>query len=52
MVRSINEIGQVMGELTIAEFVESEVILNVLGDIGVNCAQGNAVGNSRLITMN
>ncbi len=52
MVRSINEIGQVMGKLTIAEFVESEAILNVLRDIGVNYAQGYAVGNSRLITMN
>lgn len=52
MVRSINEIGQVMGKLTIAKFVESEAILNVLGDIGVNYAQGDAVSNSILITMN
>jgi hypothetical protein len=48
----INEIGQIMGKHTIAEFVESEAILNVLRDIGVNYAQGYAVGESILITMN
>ncbi len=44
MVRSINEIGQVMGKETIAEFVENEAILAVLRNIGINYAQGYAIG--------
>jgi len=44
MVKSINEIGQVMGKKTIAESVESEEILSRLRKLGVNYAQGYAVG--------
>ncbi len=44
MVSSINQIGQVMGLKTIAEFVESEDILNELLDIGVDYAQGMWMG--------
>ena len=40
MVNSINEIGQVMGMQTIAEFVESEEIKMSLKEIGVDFAQG------------
>lgn len=40
MVKSINEIGHVMGKMTIAEFVESDAILQRLKDIGVNYVQG------------
>jgi EAL domain-containing protein (putative c-di-GMP-specific phosphodiesterase class I) len=40
MVRSINEIGHVMGIKTIAEFVENEQIIDVLRDIGVDYVQG------------
>ncbi len=40
MVKAINEIAEVMGMQTIAEFVENEAIFNVLNDIGVNFAQG------------
>ena len=47
MVRSINDIGHVMGKLTIAEFVESEEILESLREIGVNYAQGYAVSAPR-----
>ena len=43
MVKSINEISQVMGKQTIAEFVEDESILKKLSDIGVDCAQGFAI---------
>ena len=39
-VKSINEIGHVMGRKTIAEFVESEAVLDKLRAIGVNYAQG------------
>jgi diguanylate cyclase (GGDEF)-like protein/PAS domain S-box-containing protein len=44
MVKSINEIGKVMGKHTIAEFVESEAILAKLREIGVDYVQGFATG--------
>ena len=47
MVEVINHIGHVMGKLTIAEFVESEEILQALREIGVDYAQGFAVGRPR-----
>ena len=47
MVKSINEIGHVMGKKTVAEFVDSEAILNSLKVIGVDYAQGYAVGKPR-----
>ncbi|MEE9339193.1 MAG: EAL domain-containing protein [Methylococcaceae bacterium] len=40
MVKSINEIGQVMGKKTIAEFVEDQKIVDILKEIGVDYAQG------------
>ncbi len=40
MVKSINDIGQLMNKKTIAEFVEDEIILNKLKEIGVDFAQG------------
>ncbi len=44
MVKSINEIGQVMGMETIAEFVENDEIKGMLKAIGVNYVQGYGVG--------
>ncbi|MEW8492490.1 MAG: EAL domain-containing protein [Candidatus Thiodiazotropha taylori] len=44
MVKSINEIGHVMGMQTIAEFVENDDIKNYLVDLGVNYAQGYGIG--------
>ena len=43
MVKSINEIGHVMGKKTMAEFVESDAILNKLRQVGVDYAQGYAI---------
>lgn len=43
MVRSIKEIGHVMGKLVIAKSVESEAVLQKLREIGVDYAQGFAV---------
>lgn len=43
MVKSINEVGQVMGIKTIAEFAASESIIQSLRDVGVDNAQGYAV---------
>ncbi|MEE8365998.1 MAG: MASE3 domain-containing protein [Gammaproteobacteria bacterium] len=44
MVKSINEIGQLMGMQTIAEFVENDEIRAMLKTIGVNYGQGYALG--------
>jgi len=40
MVKSINEIGQIMGKKTVAEFVENQAIADVLTKLGVDYAQG------------
>jgi len=50
MVKSINDIGHVMGKQTVAEFVDDAVILSALRDIGVDYAQGYAVGEPRHIS--
>ncbi|BAO43552.1 EAL domain-containing protein [Thiolapillus brandeum] len=44
MVRSINEIGQLMGKKTIAEFVANQKIMDQLKMIGVDYAQGFYIG--------
>ena len=43
MVESINNVGHVMGLHTIGEFAESQDIIEVLKDIGVDYAQGYGV---------
>ncbi len=47
MVKSINEMGHVMGKLTVAEFVEKEPILLKLREIGVDYAQGYSIARPR-----
>lgn len=49
MVESINHVGHVMGLHTIAEFAENEDIIRVLGEIGVDYAQGYGVAKPELI---
>jgi EAL domain-containing protein (putative c-di-GMP-specific phosphodiesterase class I) len=44
MVRSITDIGHVMGKKVVAESVESAAVLARLKDIGVDYAQGLALG--------
>jgi EAL domain-containing protein (putative c-di-GMP-specific phosphodiesterase class I) len=44
MVEMIVHVARVMGKSTIAEFVESEEILEALREIGVDYAQGYAIG--------
>ena len=44
MVKSINEVGQVMGMKTIAEFVENDMVKGMLKEIGVNYVQGYGIG--------
>jgi EAL domain-containing protein (putative c-di-GMP-specific phosphodiesterase class I) len=43
MVKSINEVGHIMGKKTIAEFVENERIFNLLHTLGVDYAQGYGI---------
>jgi diguanylate cyclase (GGDEF)-like protein/PAS domain S-box-containing protein len=43
MVKSINEVGQVMGIKTIAEFAASQGIIRSLREVGVDNAQGYAI---------
>ena len=40
LVKSINDVGHVMGKQTIAEFVENDATLQALRDTGVDYAQG------------
>jgi diguanylate cyclase (GGDEF)-like protein/PAS domain S-box-containing protein len=48
MVAAINDIGHSMGHKTIAEYVESEAILALLREIGVDFAQGYHIGKPTL----
>ena len=43
MVKSINEVGHVMGKKTIAEFVENKEIFDLLNELGVDYAQGYGI---------
>lgn len=44
MVRAINDIGHLLGKRTVAEFVESAATMELLRTLGVDFAQGYAVG--------
>jgi len=44
MVRAINDIGQVLGKETIAEYVETDTIQTELAKMGVDYAQGFGIG--------
>jgi diguanylate cyclase (GGDEF)-like protein/PAS domain S-box-containing protein len=50
LVKSINEIGHIMGKKTIAESVENEAILGRLREIGVDYYQGFGIGHPKPIT--
>ncbi len=52
MVRSINDIGHVMGKTTIAECVESDDVLACLRDLGVDFAQGFGLARPQPIRVN
>jgi diguanylate cyclase (GGDEF)-like protein/PAS domain S-box-containing protein len=51
LVKAINEVGHVMGIQTVAEYVEDEAGLNAVRDIGIDYAQGHAVGDPRPMTV-
>ncbi|MFB3103693.1 MAG: putative bifunctional diguanylate cyclase/phosphodiesterase, partial [Pseudomonadales bacterium] len=50
VVKSINEIGHVMGKKTIAEGVENDDILKLVREIGVDYGQGYGIEKPRPIT--
>jgi diguanylate cyclase (GGDEF)-like protein/PAS domain S-box-containing protein len=50
MVKAINEVGHVMGLKTVAEYVENAEILAVIRELGIDYAQGYAVGKLRPLT--
>ena len=47
MVRSINELGQLLGKETIAKFVETTGLAEELKRMGVNYIQGYALAKPR-----
>ncbi len=47
MVEAINNVGHVMGKQTIAEFVDSDLVMKALGEIGVDFAQGYWLGKPK-----
>jgi diguanylate cyclase (GGDEF)-like protein/PAS domain S-box-containing protein len=51
MVKAINEVGHVMGISTVAEYVEDEPTLAVVRELGLDYAQGYAVGELRPLTV-
>ncbi|MET3130277.1 diguanylate cyclase (GGDEF)-like protein/PAS domain S-box-containing protein [Oxalobacteraceae bacterium GrIS 1.11] len=50
MVKAINEVGHVMGIQTVAEYVEDDATLAVIRELGIDYAQGYAVGRLRPLT--
>ena len=49
IVRSINDIGQVMNKRTIAEFVESEQVAEKVREIGIDFYQGYFIAKPKPI---
>ena len=50
MVKAINEVGHVMGLQTVAEYVENAETLAIIRELGIDYAQGYAVGGLRPLT--
>jgi diguanylate cyclase (GGDEF)-like protein/PAS domain S-box-containing protein len=51
LVKAINEVGHVMGISTVAEYVEDEPTLAVVRELGLDYAQGYAVGLLRPLSV-
>lgn len=52
MVQSMNQVAHALGKSTIAEYVESEAILQLLQQYGVDYAQGNYIGKPHEALLN
>lgn len=51
IVEAINKIGHIVGFKTIAEYVETKKIANILKDIGIDYAQGYAINKPQPLTV-
>ncbi|MEO7493316.1 MAG: EAL domain-containing protein [Massilia sp.] len=51
MVKAINEVGHVMGIATVAEYVEDQATFDIVRELGIDYAQGHAVGQPRPLEM-
>lgn len=51
LVKAINEVGHVMGIRTVAEYVEDAATLDVVRGLGIDYAQGYAVGTLRQLAL-
>jgi diguanylate cyclase (GGDEF)-like protein/PAS domain S-box-containing protein len=49
MVKSINEIGHVMGKKTVAEYVENDESIRMLKELNVDCGQGYGIARPKPI---
>lgn len=49
LVKAIHQIGEFMGIQTVAEFIESQEVLDCIKDIGINYGQGYALGKPEVI---
>jgi diguanylate cyclase (GGDEF)-like protein len=50
VVKAINEVGHVLGKITIAEYVEDQQLASQLAEMGVDMAQGHAFGKAQPMT--
>jgi diguanylate cyclase (GGDEF)-like protein len=50
MVKAINEVAHLMGILSVAEYVEDEATLAIVRELGIDYAQGHAVGTLRALS--
>jgi EAL domain-containing protein (putative c-di-GMP-specific phosphodiesterase class I) len=48
MVEAINNVGHVMGKQTIAEFVDNDLVMKALRELGVDFAQGYWLGKPKI----
>ena len=44
---AVNQIGKLLGQKTVAEFVYSESAIRKLSEIGIDYAQGNYLGSAQ-----
>ncbi|TDY02786.1 PAS domain S-box-containing protein/diguanylate cyclase (GGDEF)-like protein [Thiohalophilus thiocyanatoxydans] len=48
IVKSMNDVAQAMGKLTVAEFIETESVMNILELIGLDYLQGYYIGRPEI----
>ncbi|MBN1699023.1 MAG: EAL domain-containing protein [Spirochaetales bacterium] len=51
LVKTINNLGHMMGLQTVAEYVENDIVLEKIREIGVNYAQGYGIAKPKLLVL-